>query len=76
MSETNSKGKNPDESGEESNGGVVHQLRNSRLDIVVHPADGDDVFIKAGGDVLLLDEMEARRLADEITTKLQEEATV
>lgn len=72
MSDTDSPDKNTGD--EESNGGVVHQLRNSPLDIVVHPADGDDVFIKAGGDVLLLDQIEARTLADEITTKLEVEA--
>jgi len=51
--------------------GVVQEFRDDPIDIVVSPADGLDVFIKVGGDVLLLDRDEARMLADEIKTKLE-----
>jgi len=53
--------------------GVVQELRDSPLDIVVLPAKGDDVFVKVGGQALLLDRMEADTLADEIKTKLKED---
>lgn len=50
--------------------GVVQQLRESQTDIAVVEGDGDDVFLKAGGDVLLLHRMEATTLADEIQRKV------
>lgn len=51
--------------------GVVQKIRNSHIDIAVVEGEGDDVFLKAGGDVLLVDEMEARTLAKEIVEKLE-----
>lgn len=55
----------------ETKTGVVQKLRDSHIDIAVVEGKGDDVFVKAGGDVLLLDRMEATTLAQEIQTKLE-----
>lgn len=51
--------------------GVVQDLRESAVDIACIRGDGDDVFVKAGGDVLLLDAMEANTLVAEIQETIQ-----
>jgi hypothetical protein len=50
--------------------GVVQELRDSHIDIAVVEGDGEDVMLKAGGDVLLANRAEAQTLADEIERKL------
>lgn len=51
--------------------GIAQSLPNSRLNIVVTRGKGQDVFVKADGQVMLLDESEARDLAREITETLE-----
>lgn len=53
--------------------GVAKELRESPLDIVVHRGKGDDIFVKAGERVVLLDEMEAVTLTQELFDKLDME---
>lgn len=53
--------------------GVAKELRESPLDIVVHRGKGDDVFVKAGERVVLLDEMEAMTLTKELLDELDME---
>lgn len=60
---------------ESADRGIVRQLRDSRLDIAVIRGDGDDVMVKAGGPVLLLEAAEARLLAREIHETLDEPET-
>ena len=50
--------------------GVVPELRDSEIDIIVIQGDGDDTFIKVGDKVLLIDETEAQTLAEDILNTL------
>lgn len=52
--------------------GVAKDLRESPVDIACIPGHGDDVYIKAAGDVLLLDAFEAETLAEEIRETVAE----
>jgi hypothetical protein len=52
--------------------GVAQDLRESRMDIVVHQGNGRDVFLKADSSVLLLDKSEARILAKKLTETVEE----
>lgn len=56
--------------GGQSDAGVVQKLRDSHVDIGVIEGKGEDVMLKAGGDVLLVSRGEAQTLSDEIERKL------
>jgi|GEM_PF-5691977 len=51
--------------------GVVQDLRESPIDIAVIEGDGDDMLVKAGASVLLLDRTEADLLRQEIAGTLE-----
>lgn len=51
--------------------GVVQQIRESPIDLGVASGHGDDVFLTANGEVLLLDETELRLLYKEIGEYLE-----
>jgi len=53
-------------------GEVVEKIKNSRLDIIVHPENDEDVIIKEGDDIITTDRSGARRLSKEIREKLVE----
>jgi hypothetical protein len=61
-----SKNETQNENAETDTSGVARKSRESHRDITIRRGNGDDVFVKAGDDVLLLDETEARILATEI----------
>lgn len=53
---------------------VEQNLRNSHVDIAVVDGDGQNAYLKIGGEVIQTTEMEARTLATEIGEKLSENA--
>lgn len=51
--------------------GVAQRLGSSHIDVACVEGNGDDVFLKVGGDVVLTDESGARLLAKEIEETLE-----
>lgn len=60
-------------SGEQDAVGVARELQDSYLDIAVVSGDGEDLFLKIGGEVVLTTESKARLLVGEIENELEDE---